>query len=194
MAQESKYICLRDILKKEKFPKLGFFEYSPSESEVKSDYPSAKTMAMPKPSPFAMANYSSQVGKSSGLNSSTGDEEETKRISDKHLLSKNCNNSGTIYKGKLLAAAPISSLKSSKSGQPLIYQTSEGNGGAFVLDGVEIHFNFSIRPWDERRFKLALLYDDSEDEEEKQMKKEEDKETPYEDAGNEGKGCEEDKE
>ncbi|CAA2970642.1 Hypothetical predicted protein [Olea europaea subsp. europaea] len=117
-------------------------------------------MAMPTPSPFAMANYSSQVGESSSLNSSTGDEEETKRISDKHLLSKNCNNSGTIYQGKLLAAAPISSLKSLKSGQPLIYQTSEGNG----------------------------------DEEEKQMKKEEDEETPYEDADNEGKGCEEDKE
>ncbi|CAA2970639.1 Hypothetical predicted protein [Olea europaea subsp. europaea] len=107
MAQEFKYICLRDILKKEKFPKLGFFEYSPSESEVESDYPSAKIMEVPTPSPFAMANYSSQ---------------------------------------------------------------------------------------DERRFKLALLYDDCEDEEEKQMKKEEDEETPYEDADNEGKGCEEDKE
>ncbi|CAA2970646.1 Hypothetical predicted protein [Olea europaea subsp. europaea] len=188
MAQEYNYISLRDILKKEKFPNLSFFEYSPSESEVELDYPSAKAMAMPTPSPFAIANSSDE---SSGQNSSMGHEEETKRISDKHLFSKNCNNSGTVYKGKLLASAPISSLKSSKSGEPLIYQRSEGNDCALVLDGVEIHFNFSLRPRDERRFKLALLYDDSEDEEEKQMtKEEEEKEKPYVDADKEGKGRE----
>ncbi|CAA2970640.1 Hypothetical predicted protein [Olea europaea subsp. europaea] len=169
MAQEYKYISLRDILKKEKSPNLSFFEYSPSESEVESDYPSAKAMAMPTPSPFAIANSSDE---SSGLNSSMGHEEETNRISDKHLFSKKCNNSGIVYKGKLLAATRISSLKSSKSGEPLIYLRS--------------------KEMDEGRFKLALLYDDSEDEEEKQMKKEDEeaKENPYVDADKEGKGRE----
>ncbi|CAA2970641.1 Hypothetical predicted protein [Olea europaea subsp. europaea] len=162
MAQEYRYICLRDILKKEKFPNLSFFKYSLSESEVESDYSSARAMEMPTPSPFAIANSSAQVGERSGLNSSMGDEEERKRISDKHLLYKNCNNSGTIYKEKRLAAAPIASLKSSKSGKPLIYQTYEGNDGAFVL-----HVWTLI---------LISRFDDSEDEEEKQMKKEEEKE------------------
>ncbi|KAL2526001.1 Uncharacterized protein Adt_11055 [Abeliophyllum distichum] len=174
-AQEYKYISLRDILKKEKFPKLNFFKYSPSESEEEHEYPCVQTIAMPPPSPFAFANSLSDVPETSSQNSSRAELEKKKRVSDKHLLSKNGSNSGINYKGKLLAA-PVSSLKRSKSDQPLIYQTLEGNGGAFILDGVEISFNISFGSWDEKRFKLALLYDDSEDEEELQMKKEEDEE------------------
>ncbi|CAA2970647.1 Hypothetical predicted protein [Olea europaea subsp. europaea] len=72
---------------------------------------------MPIPSPFAIAKSSAQVGERSGMNSCMGDEEETKRISDKHSLSKNCNDSGTIYKEKRLAAAPIASLKKEEEKQ-----------------------------------------------------------------------------
>ncbi|KAL2548991.1 hypothetical protein Fot_10521 [Forsythia ovata] len=179
-AQEYKYISLRDILKKENFPKLNFFKYSPSESEEEHEYPCVQTMAMPPPSPFAFANSLSDVPENSSRISSRSEVGKKKRVSDKHLLSKNGNNSLINYKGKLLAA-PVSSLKRSKSDEPLIYQTFEGNGGAFILDGVEIYFNISFGSWDEKSFKLALLYDDSDDEEELQMKKEEDEEKPNED-------------
>ncbi|CAA2970643.1 Hypothetical predicted protein [Olea europaea subsp. europaea] len=157
MAQEYKYISLRDILKKEKLPNLSFFECSPSESEVESDYPSAKAMAMPTPSPFAIANSSDE---SSGLNSSMGREEETKRISDKHLFSKNCNNSGTVYKGKLLAGAPISSLKNSKSEdeeekqmkkeeeeEPHVDADKEGKGSRTRAKRIHIIFTKPLKPF-----------------------------------------------
>lgn len=149
-------------------------------------------MATPPPSPFAFESFSSELSESYNLNSSSAEEEEEKkRISAKHLLSKRDNNSGTSYKGKLLASAPISSLKRSKSDEPLIYQTSEGNEDAFVPDRVEINFNDSFGSWDERRFKLSLLCDDSKDEVELQMEKE-DKEKTDDHVDKEGKKREED--
>ncbi|KAL2548992.1 Uncharacterized protein Fot_10522 [Forsythia ovata] len=90
-------------------------------------------------SPFVLANSSSE--KSSG-NSSRDEEVKKERISRKHEDSGKKSTKGKLF------SAPVSSLKRSKSDDPLVYHE---HSAAFIIDDdVEISKCISFRSLDGR--------------------------------------------
>ncbi|KAL2549079.1 hypothetical protein Fot_10609 [Forsythia ovata] len=94
-------------------------------------------------SPFVLANSSSE--KSSG-NSSRDEEVKKERISRKHEDSGKKSTKGKLF------SAPVSSLKRSKSDDPLVYHE---HSAAFIIDDdVEISKCISFRSLDGRTLKF----------------------------------------
>ncbi|KAL2526002.1 Uncharacterized protein Adt_11056 [Abeliophyllum distichum] len=105
-------------------------------------------------SPFVLANSSSENSRG---NSSRGEEGKKETISRKH----DDDSGKRSTKGKLFSA-PVSSLRRSKSDDPLVYHE---NSAEFIIDDIEISKCISFRSLDERTLKFDFRLDDSEDEE-----------------------------